>query len=204
MTARLEVERLTKYFPIGGANLLARWRRRGPAGDAHEAPQPGLLHALDDVSFTVSPGESVGLVGESGCGKSTLARLIARLIDPTSGKIQSQGRDLGAMPAHHFAQSPERRLIQQVFQDATESLNPRFTAAQAISESSTVGLFQTGLKVTAPLTSIPERYGKWSLYAGFRYYHIVNDGIADGNRLLPPGSTNRDPVQAIGGVALAF
>jgi hypothetical protein len=72
------------------------------------------------------------------------------------------------------------------------------------SESSTIGLFQTGLKVTAPLTSIPERYGTWSLYAGFRYYHLANDGIVDGNRLLPPGSTTRNPVQAIGGVALAF
>jgi hypothetical protein len=72
------------------------------------------------------------------------------------------------------------------------------------SESSTLGLVGTGLKVTAPLTSIPERYGKWSLYAGFRYYHFFNDGIVAGNRLLPPGSTNRDPLQAIGGVALAF
>lgn len=72
------------------------------------------------------------------------------------------------------------------------------------SESSTLGLFSTGLKVTAPLTSIPERYGKWSLYAGFQYYHIINDGIAAGNLLLPPASTNRNPVQGIGGVMLAF
>lgn len=72
------------------------------------------------------------------------------------------------------------------------------------SESSTLGLFSTGLKVTAPLTSVPERYGKWSLYAGFLYYHLINDGIVAGNRLLPPQSTTRNPVQVIGGIVLEF
>ncbi|MBI3328356.1 MAG: ABC transporter ATP-binding protein [Nitrospinae bacterium] len=97
-------------------------------------PQPVLLHAVDDVSFSIEAGESVGLVGESGCGKSTLARLIARLIDPTSGDIRFQGRDLGCVPAQRFARSQDRRLIQQVFQDPTESLNPRFTASQTIGD----------------------------------------------------------------------
>jgi hypothetical protein len=72
------------------------------------------------------------------------------------------------------------------------------------SESSTLGLFSTGLKATAPVTSIPERYGKWRLYAGFRYYHIINDGIVAANRLLPPVATNRNQVQGRGGVTLAF
>lgn len=136
MTALLEVERLTKFFPLGGHSTLARMvqaRRRRHSG-ADGTSEPALLHAVDDVSISVEAGESVGLVGESGCGKSTLARLIARLIDPTSGKIRFQGRDLGELPAHRFARSPERRLIQQVFQDATESLNPRFTAAHSIAD----------------------------------------------------------------------
>ena len=72
------------------------------------------------------------------------------------------------------------------------------------SEDSTVGLFSTGLKVTAPLTSIPKRYGAWSVYAGFRYYYIVNDGILTGNGQLAPGSESRNQAHAIGGVTLAF
>jgi peptide/nickel transport system ATP-binding protein len=108
---------------------MAQARRRRHSG-ADGTSEPALLHAVDDVSISVEAGESVGLVGESGCGKSTLARLIA----PTSGKIHFQGRDLGELPAHRFARSPERRLIQQVFQDAIESLNPRFTAAQSIAD----------------------------------------------------------------------
>ena len=136
MTALLEVEQLTKFFPIGNHGTLARavQGRLRRHRNHHEASEPMLLHAVDDVSLSVAAGESVGLVGESGCGKSTLARLIARLIDPTSGTIHFQGRDLGKLPAHRFACSPERRLIQQVFQDVTESLNPRFTAAQSIAD----------------------------------------------------------------------
>ncbi len=132
MTALLEVERLTKFFPLGGHSTLARMvqaRRRRHSG-ADGTSEPALLHAVDDVSISVEAGESAGLMGESGCGKSTLARLI----DPTSAKIHFQGRDLGELPAHRFARSPERRLIQQVFQDATESLNPRFTAARSIAD----------------------------------------------------------------------
>jgi hypothetical protein len=77
------------------------------------------------------------------------------------------------------------------------------------SENSTVGLFSTGLKVTAPLTSIPKRYGAWSVYTGFRYYYIVNDGILNdgiltGNGQLPPGSESRNQAHALGGVTLAF
>jgi oligopeptide/dipeptide ABC transporter ATP-binding protein len=136
MTALLEVEQLTKFFPLGGHGTLARavqgrFRRHR---NHHDVSEPMLLHAVDDVSLSVAAGESVGLVGESGCGKSTLARLIARLIDPTRGTIHFQGRDLGKLPARRFAGSPERRLIQQVFQDAGESLNPRFTASHSIAD----------------------------------------------------------------------
>ena len=92
------------------------------------------LHAVDGVSFAIERGECVGLVGESGCGKSTLVRLLTRLLDPTEGRILFDGRDIGAVPARRFAGAPERALIQMVFQDPADSLNPRFTAFDTIAE----------------------------------------------------------------------
>ena len=94
----------------------------------------GVLHAVDDVSLRIHCGESVGLVGESGCGKSTLARLLARLIDPSDGAIVYREHDIGALPAKEFARRPERARIQMVFQDPTDSLNPRYSAYDTIAE----------------------------------------------------------------------
>ncbi|MBE9606350.1 ABC transporter ATP-binding protein [Acetobacteraceae bacterium H6797] len=88
--------------------------------------------AVDDVSFSLRPGESLGLVGESGSGKSTISRLICRLIDRTSGDIIFNGEDIGTLPARDFHASAYRREIQIVFQDPHESLNPRFTAFDCI------------------------------------------------------------------------
>jgi oligopeptide/dipeptide ABC transporter ATP-binding protein len=112
--ALLDVRALTRRFPVRGGR--------------------GEVHAVDDVSFTIGPGESVGLVGESGCGKSTLVRLITRLDDPTDGRIFFEGHDIGAIPARRFAQAPARARIQMVFQDPGDSLNPRFTAFDAIAD----------------------------------------------------------------------
>jgi peptide/nickel transport system ATP-binding protein len=92
----------------------------------------GAHRAVDGISFTVGQGESVGLVGESGCGKSTTSLMLMRLLDPSSGVIRFNGRDIGAVPAAAFATDPDRGKLQMVFQDATESLNPRYTAARAI------------------------------------------------------------------------
>src|SRR4051812_32594040 len=92
------------------------------------------LHAVDDVSFSIGAGESVGLVGESGCGKSTLVRLITRMLDPTAGDIVYRGRNIGFIPARQFAGTQFRPKIQMVFQDSTDSLNPRHTAFDAIAE----------------------------------------------------------------------
>ena len=114
---------LRKLYPL--AHAAAPWRRRG---------QRPLLHAVDGVSFAIGRGETVGLVGESGCGKSTLARLVARLIDPTDGSIRFDGAEIGAVPAPRFGRSKQRAAIQMVFQDATDSLNPRFTAFRAIAD----------------------------------------------------------------------
>jgi ABC-type glutathione transport system ATPase component len=93
-----------------------------------------VVRAVDGVSFDILPGECVGLVGESGSGKSTLVRVLTRLLDPTSGTIRFNGQDIGAIPARRFARTPERARLQMVFQDPTDSLNPRFTAFAAIAE----------------------------------------------------------------------
>ena len=92
----------------------------------------GGVSAVDGVGFELHAGESVGLVGESGCGKSTTSAAIMRLLDPSAGQILLNGRDLAAIPARRFATDPDRAALQLVFQDATDSLNPRHPAARAI------------------------------------------------------------------------
>jgi oligopeptide/dipeptide ABC transporter ATP-binding protein len=116
----LEVASLSKRFPVAV---------RGAARGAEH-----FLQAVDDVSFSVGRGECVGLVGESGCGKSTLVKLITRLLDATDGRIWFDGHDIGAVPAAHFARVTQRAQIQMVFQDPTDSLNPRFTAFDTIAD----------------------------------------------------------------------
>lgn len=125
----LVVEKLVKEYPRQGATKsLKNLFRRGPA------PEPETFRAVDGISFTVGRGESVGLVGESGCGKSTTSTMVMRLIDATDGLIRFDGEDIGAIPAKKFATLPIRKRIQMVFQDPTDSLNPRFTAARAIAD----------------------------------------------------------------------
>jgi oligopeptide/dipeptide ABC transporter ATP-binding protein len=126
--ALLEIENLRKLYPVGKAPPPWRFIRSGAV------PPRSSLHAVAGVSFTIGRGETVGLVGESGCGKSTLVRLLARLIDPSGGTIHFDGDDIGAVGASRFARMPHRAQIQMVFQDATDSLNPRFTAFRAIAD----------------------------------------------------------------------
>jgi oligopeptide/dipeptide ABC transporter ATP-binding protein len=131
MTALLDVEHLFKLFPVGGgAGPLARFKRRFSGG-------PELLpkvHAVDDVSFVINKGETVGLVGESGCGKSSLVRTLTRLLDVSDGSIKLGERELSLKAARVFARDRDRARIQMVFQDAGESVNPRFTAFDAIAD----------------------------------------------------------------------
>ena len=123
----LEVKDLVKEYPRAGAGgSIARLLGRGTGA----AP----FRAVDGIGFSVRRGESVGLVGESGCGKSTTSMMVMRLLDPTSGSIRFDGRDIGATPAASFAHDPVRRRIQMVFQDPTDSLNPRLQAARAIAD----------------------------------------------------------------------
>ncbi|RTL72020.1 MAG: ABC transporter ATP-binding protein [Hyphomicrobiales bacterium] len=90
--------------------------------------------ALDDVSFTLGPGESLGILGESGSGKSTLGRLVSRLIEPTAGRILFDGEDIGAISPQSFVHATRRREIQHIFQDAAENLTPHMTAYAAIAD----------------------------------------------------------------------
>jgi peptide/nickel transport system ATP-binding protein len=94
----------------------------------------GPVQAVKGISFTIRKGQSVGLVGESGCGKSTTAAMLVRLLDPTSGDILFDGLDIGGIPADRFVRDARRRRIQMVFQDATDSLNPRHSARQSIAD----------------------------------------------------------------------
>lgn len=94
----------------------------------------GPIHAVKGVSFKVNKGQSIGLVGESGCGKSTTSSILARLLDPTGGEVLFKGEDLAETPARAFSRDPRRSSIQMVFQDATDSFNPRHTARQIIGE----------------------------------------------------------------------
>jgi peptide/nickel transport system ATP-binding protein len=125
----LVVEKLVKeYSRQGVTKSLSKLFRGGPT------TEPEVFRAVDGISFTIHRGESVGLVGESGCGKSTTSTMVMRLIDKTDGVIMFDGEDIGVIPAKAFARLPHRKRIQMVFQDPTDSLNPRFTAARAIAD----------------------------------------------------------------------
>jgi oligopeptide/dipeptide ABC transporter ATP-binding protein len=130
-TPLLDVAELSKRYVIQpSGSPIARAMRR-----LRHGPQAvPRLHAVDDVSFTIGRGETVGLVGESGCGKSTLVRLVARLIDGNEGSIRLGTQELTHIPAKRFARVEQRVKIQMVFQDAGESINPRYTASDAIAD----------------------------------------------------------------------
>ena len=108
--ALLQVENLKKYFMV----------------------PDGMLHAVDDVSFTLDIGETLGVVGESGCGKSTLGKTILQLIRPTSGKIVFDGEDISKVDNKKFVEL--RPKMQMIFQDPLSSLNPRMSVSQQIAE----------------------------------------------------------------------
>ena len=109
-TPILEVKNLKKYF---------------------ETPS-GMLHAVDDVSFELYPGKTLGVVGESGCGKSTMGRAILRLHEPTSGEVIFEGQDVLALSPGEMKK--KRRDMQIIFQDPFASLNPRMTIYETIAE----------------------------------------------------------------------
>ncbi len=121
---------------LGVSGLRKYFRLRGGSGGVG----PAYVQAVDDISFTVATGETLGVVGESGCGKSTTARLLMRLIEPDDGEILLDGRDVGGRDG--MSLRALRRNIQMVFQDSYSSLNPRHTMAEEVS----FGLTAQGVK----------------------------------------------------------
>lgn len=110
MSELIRVEHLKKYFQTPG----------------------GMLHAVDDVNFTINEGDTLGVVGESGCGKSTLGRTVLKLIEPTDGKIFYKGQDITNAKGKAFAET--RKKMQLIFQDPYSSLNPRLCVSELIAD----------------------------------------------------------------------
>ena len=117
MSVLLEVKNLVKHYPV----------RKGVFGRV-----TGQVHAVDDVSFSIAEGETLGLVGESGCGKSTTGKAVLKLVEPTSGSIDWRGRRIDQLSAANMR--PFRRELQAVFQDPYSSLNPRMRAQDIVGE----------------------------------------------------------------------
>ena len=138
----LEVTNLKKHFPIKGG-VFSR--------------TIGFVYAVDDVSFTVNKGETLGLVGESGCGKSTTGRTILRLIEPTDGKIHFEGQDVTALDKN--AMRSLRREMQIIFQDPYASLNPRMTVGSIVGEPLEIHKIAKGSEKTERVASLLQKVG---------------------------------------------
>src|SRR5712692_7435718 len=155
----LEVRHLVKHFPVGGGFL-----GRGA----------GLVRAVDDVSFTIRRGETLGLVGESGCGKTTTGRAILQLERATSGQVLFEGRDLTTLDEVELRDV--RRRMQVIFQDPYGSLNPRMTVGQMLAEPLAVhGIVRESAGRAARVRELLERVGLLPQHA-FRYPHELSGG----------------------------
>lgn len=163
-TPLLEVCGLTKHFPVRGPGL-----RR---------PVLGLVKAVDDVSFTVASGESLGLVGESGSGKTTAVRCILRAFRPTAGQVwlrlpQGERADLAALSDREL--KPLRQHVQMVFQDPYSSLNPRMTVAEIVAEPLRIHRLARGAELADRVAEMLRRVGLDPEH-GRRYPHAFSGG----------------------------
>ncbi len=139
----LEARHVVKYFPIKAGLLVDR--------------TVDHVHAVDDVSFGLARGETLGLVGESGCGKSTLCRTILRLEEPTSGTIEFEGRDITSSSRRELR--PLRRSMQMIFQDPYASLNPRKRVGQIVGDPMRLHGIGSGSDLVAAVQALLERVG---------------------------------------------
>jgi oligopeptide/dipeptide ABC transporter ATP-binding protein len=183
----VEVRNLTKHFPIKRGVLLQR--------------QFGAVKAVDGVSFEVMRGETLGIVGETGCGKSTTARLIMRLLEPTSGEIRFDGQDITRLTRGRL--KAIRRDVQMIFQDPYSSLNPRKTIGATIGQPFAIHGMATGkgerkravqeLMETVGLN--PEHYNRYPHeFSGGQRQRI---GVARALALKPKLLIADEPVSAL-------
>jgi oligopeptide/dipeptide ABC transporter ATP-binding protein len=154
----VSVRNLRKEFPI----------RRGVL-----SRQVGAVKAVNDVSFDVARGETLGVVGESGCGKTTTGRTILRLIEPTSGEIRFEGRDVRSMGTSELRAL--RREMQIIFQDPVSSLNPRMTVGAIIREGLTIHKLAEGAAADARVRQLLQEVGLRPEYSN-RYPHEFSGG----------------------------
>src|SRR6266481_8742443 len=155
----LRVEHLKMYFPITQGIILQR--------------QVGWVRAVDDISFTVHRGETLGLVGESGCGKSTTGRAILQLYKPTSGEVKFDGVELTKLGGE--AMRKMRRRMQMIFQDPYASLNPRMTVGNIIGEPIEVHNLAKGKAKTERVQELLKIVGL-NPYFTNRYPHEFSGG----------------------------
>ncbi|WP_040420419.1 ABC transporter ATP-binding protein [Actinopolymorpha alba] len=185
-TPLLEVRNLVKHFPVRSTGVVRR--------------VVGQVQAVDDISFTVQRGSSLGLVGESGCGKSTTGRLVTRLLDPTSGEVRFEGNDIASLRPKQML--PFRREIQIIFQDPYSSLNPRHTVGSIIGTPLQVHNIVPKNKVLSRVQELlevvglnPEHYNRYpGEFSGGQRQRI---GIARALAVRPKLIVADEPVSAL-------
>lgn len=181
----LEVRNLKKYFPIRKGLLLR---------------EVGQVKAVDDISFSVKRGETLGLVGESGCGKSTLGRTVIRLYEPSAGSVQFNGEDFLSLKGNDLRK--KRRDLQMIFQDPYASLDPRMTVGQILRQPFEIHNMYSAKERTDRVQALLETVG---LRAGHvnRYPHEFSGGqrqrisIARAIALEPEMIICDEPVSAL-------
>jgi oligopeptide transport system ATP-binding protein len=156
--ALLEISDLRKHYPVR-EGVFRRARR--------------YVKAVDGVTLSIEPGETLGLVGESGCGKTTLGRCVVRLVEPTSGSIAFEGQELAALPAPALREM--RRNMQIIFQDPYASLNPRMRIGEIIGEGLHIHSIARGDERRSRVKDLLARVGLRAEYYG-RYPHEFSGG----------------------------
>ena len=182
----LEVKNLKVHFPV----------KRGMFQPARE-----FVKAVDGVSFSIAPGETLGLVGESGCGKTTLGRAIVRLVEPTAGSVSLEGADITNLGG--AALRVQRRKLQMIFQDPYGSLNPRMTVEDIVGEALDIhGLAENKSARQKRIAELLKAVGLDAAYAQ-RYPHEFSGGqrqrigIARALALEPDVIVADEPVSAL-------
>ncbi|WP_315071363.1 dipeptide ABC transporter ATP-binding protein [uncultured Clostridium sp.] len=154
----MEIKSLKKYFPVGSSGFFQK---------------PAYVQAVDDVTFDIYKGETLGIVGESGCGKSTMGRLLVTLLDSTSGEILFEGKEVNAIRKNN--RKDISKNIQIIFQDPYASLNPRMTIGDIIREPMKINGIASGEELEKRLDTLLNQVGLAS-YHKDRYPHEFSGG----------------------------